>query len=96
LLEDAAGGQQEREARSRALLGRDIFGQHELALAADEATCMTGVPVWAAALRGDFGTVRQSAKPFDRLQRTCADCSHAEAPGIEKFKGGHVLFQLLK
>jgi hypothetical protein len=37
LAEDAAGGQQQREARPGLFVGRDIFGADELALAAHEA-----------------------------------------------------------
>ena len=38
--QDAAGGQKQREARSGPLVGRDIFGADELALAAHEAADM--------------------------------------------------------
>ncbi len=37
LREDAAGGEQQREARTGVLVGRHIFGDHELAPAAHEA-----------------------------------------------------------
>src|SRR5579883_1917082 len=40
LAEDTAGGEQQRIARAGALVGRDIFGDDELALAADEAVDM--------------------------------------------------------
>jgi hypothetical protein len=40
LAEDAPGGEQQREARAGALVGRDIFGADELALAAHEAVDM--------------------------------------------------------
>jgi hypothetical protein len=37
LAEDAPGGQQQRIARAGLLVGRHVFGDHELALAAGEA-----------------------------------------------------------
>ena len=37
LAEDAAGGEQQRIARAGLFVGRDVLGDDELALAADEA-----------------------------------------------------------
>ena len=55
LREDAAGGQEQREARAGALVGRHVLGDHERPLPRTKpSTCMIGVPSGAASLHGHW------------------------------------------